>query len=126
MALQERCDLRMIFFVKQRTRRVKQFTTSGKEPPQRFKDARLLGRIAGDVAGTPQPLYVRMASHHTGGRARHIGEDALKGPAVPPRGATSSPCTAKPTTKPVVRFGLKSRRGNPPGFFLLRGGWLED
>src|SRR5262245_6384086 len=84
MAFQETGDLLAVLLLEHGTSCVQQFTTTGQGLPQRVEQARLRARELRDVGRAPQPLDIRMPPDDARGAARHVGEYAIVGPAVPP------------------------------------------
>ena len=60
------------------------FSILRQQPPQRTQNVELLRGKTGNIRAAAQPLDVGMTAHHAAGGAGHIGEDALKRPAIPP------------------------------------------
>ena len=84
MAGGEGSNLLAIFFGEYRAGGVEHFATRREDSPQGFENVGLLRGKAGDVVGTAQPLDVRVAAHHTGGGAGHVGQDTVEETTVPP------------------------------------------
>src|SRR6185503_10351674 len=59
--------------------------TRREELPKRAEQPRLALRECRYVLRAPQPLGVGTPARDAGGRARHVGEDAIVSGAVPPR-----------------------------------------
>ncbi|CAG9270540.1 hypothetical protein BCEP4_610012 [Burkholderia cepacia] len=81
--------LQFAFFGEDRTGHVKQFAARLHERPQRRQDATLLRDERRDVGLAAQPADVRVTTHDTGRRARHVGQDTIeRAPVVPRVGRT--------------------------------------
>ena len=93
-------DHRVVLLRKHRAGDIQQFTTRPKHLPKRIEDVRLARGERGEVVAAAQPLDVGMAPRDAGGRAGHVGEDAIEGHAVPP--------VVRPGCNPRAR---RARRG---------------
>ncbi len=74
------------FGLQRRAARVDQPPARRKQRPRRAQQLQLPGRERRDVFRPAQQLDVRMPPDHAGRRARHVEQDPLEGPAVPPAG----------------------------------------
>ena len=80
----------VVLLRKHRAGDIQQFTIRARAPAKAHPGSRAW-RVANaaDIAGAAQPLEVGMAPRDAGGRARHVGKDAVEGRAVPPRRAAA-------------------------------------
>ena len=108
----ERRDLRLVFRLEDRARRIQEGSAVRKTTPQRVDEPRLLAREAFDIGFPPQPFDIGMTSNDARGGARNIRKDAIEGPAVPPcfrgSGIAGSDFQAPPRKTKALASGRRS------------------